>query len=385
MTFITKEFQKIAVKSESTEGVYQAPTNSDFLEVTEDGLDMAKTRESLERKLLTGNRVTKKTRLSNKDVEVSFSSELTANKTEGQAPAFSELLESFGLKGTTSAEDTVLATSTASVLKVADASIYAVGDIVKVKEPNNNHISPISEVDLINDTITLKIAMSSAPTDGTKLAAKTQYKLDSTINKTLSVTRFFQGDELQERATGCRTSSISLQNFSVGQIPVLAFSLMGLTFTDILEPSSFIPDYQNAEPAYVHLACMYKDATKINVSEIGLSMEQTVSKIKTTCSENGSIASRGTGEFNIQVTFNPYKEQNSLGFVLDDSTYSLFFSIFNPTNADNTENANAVAFNIPKVKTTQSALADVDGVHTDSVTAQAVPESESESIVIAFF
>lgn len=386
MALITKEFSKVALKTETTEGTYAAPANADFIQTTEDGLSMEKTRESLERNLLTGDRLTKKVRLSNKDVAVSFSCELTSGEAEGDAPQYSEALESFGFKNQgLASEDTVLATSTSTVIKVADASIYKKHDIVKIKEPGSHHISPITAVDTTADTITLLVAMSSAPTAGTKIAKSTLYRLDKTQNKTLSVTRIFEGDQVQERAVGCRTASIALENFTVGQIPTWAFNLTGLNFYDILEVSTFAPDYLDVTPPFVHLACLYKNSTKIDVSEIGLSMEQTVSKVKTTCSENGSIASRGTGKYNVSCTFNPYKEQDAIDFKLDDSSYSLFFSIFNPTNDANTENANAVAVFIPRAKSTAISLADVEGVHTDSVTAMAVPESEEESIVIAFF
>ena len=386
MALITKEFSKVALKEESTEGVYAAPANSDFIQLTEDGIELNKTRESLERNLMTGDRLTKKVRLSNRDVEASFSVELTSGAAEGDKPAYSEVIESFGFKNEgLASEDTLLTGSTTSVLKVADASIYKKNDVIKIKAAGAHHISPISAVNTTTDELTLLIPCSSAPASGVVIAKSTLYRLDKTINKSLSLTRIFEGDEVEERATGLRTQSIALSNFTVGQIPLLEFSLMGLKFTDILNSSSFVPSYDDVTPPYVHLACMYKNASKIDVSEIGLSMEQSVSKIKTTCAENGSIGSRAVGKYNISATFNPYKEQDDLGFVLDDSTYSLFWSIFNPTNEAGTEHQNAIAIFLPRVKTTASSIADVDGIHTDSVTAQSVPENESESIVIAFF
>ena len=386
MALITKEFTKVAVKEESTEGVYIAPTNADFIEITEDGIEINKTRESLERNLLDGSRTTKSVRLSNKDVEASFSVELASAELEGGAPAYAPLFESFGFKNEGQAsEDTVLVDSTTSIIKVADASLFKLNDIIKIKATGAHHISPISAINLSTDELTLLIPCASAPAAGVKIAKSTLYRLDKSINKTLSITRIFDGDKVEERAVGLRTQSISLSNFSVGQIPQWAFSLLGLSFSDNVNTTSFVPAYENITPPYVHLACMYKNASKIDVSEIGLSMEQTVSKIKTTCSANGSIGSRATGKYNISATFNPYKDQEALGFVLDDSTYSLFWSIFNPTNEAGTENTNACAIFIPRAKTISSALADVEGVHTDSVSAQSVPESDAESIVIAFF
>lgn len=380
MAFITKEFTKFAVKEESTEGQYAAPTNSDFLEITEDGVTMEKTRDSLERNLMTGDRVTKKLRLSNKNVTVSFASELTASKVAGAAPAYSEVLESFGFKAKGSAFGTATDVgSTTTVIELEDASGISIGDIVKV----GAHVSPV--IGKTGSAITLLIPMPEAPLDGEVVfRSGAQYKLDKTMNKTLSATRIFEGDQVEERAVGLRTQTITLENFSVGQIPTLNFSLMGLNFTDILSPSSFVPNYSNAEPSYVHGACMWKNSTEISVSEIGLSMEQTVSQIKTTCAENGAIASRGTGKYNINCTFNPYKDQADLGFTLDDVSYSLFFSIKNPGVSED-ETQNDIAFYLPKAKSTTVSLADVEGVHTDSVSAMSVPDNESESIVIAFF
>lgn len=380
MAFITKEFSKFALKEETTEGTYIAPTNADFLEVTEDGVTMEKSRDSLERNIMTGDRITKKLRLSNKNVTVSFSSELTASKVAGSAPAYSEALDAFGLKARGSAVSTVTDSgSTTTVIELVSATGIVAKDIVKI----GNHKSPV--VSVVGDAITILIPMDVAPAAGVDVVrSASQYKLDKTQNKTLSATRIFEGDNVEERAVGLRTQTITLENLSVGQIPTLAFALMGLNFTDILNPTSFVPAYSNAEPSYVHNACMFKNATEISVSEIGLSMEQTVSQIKTTCAPNGAIASRGTGKYNINCTFNPYKDQGDLGFTLDDQPYSLFFSIANPGSSDS-ESVNDIAFYIPRAKSTTVSLADVDGVHTDSVSAMAVPEDESDSIVIAFF
>lgn len=380
MALITKEFTKFALKEESAEGTYIAPTNSDFIQTTEDGSTIEKTRETLGRNLMTGDRITKKMRLSNKNVTVSFSSEVTASATAGAKPGYSEALEAFGFKEKGSAASTLTDTgSTTTVIALVSATGIAAGDIVKI----GAHVSPV--VSVSGDDITILIPMSSSPAAGvTVKRSASQYKLDKTQNKTLSATRIFEGDQVEERATGLRTQSIALENFSVGQIPTFAFSLMGINYADLLNPTTFVPSYTDAEPGYVHNACVFKNATEVEVSEVGISMEQTVTPIKTTCAENGSIGSRGTGKYNITASLNPYKNQNDVGFTLDDKPYSLFFSFSNPSEVEG-ETINTIAFFLPKCKSTAVSLGDVDGLHTDAVTAQSVPESEADSIVIAFF
>ena len=262
---------------------------------------------------------------------------------------------------------------------MVDATGLAKNDIIKI----GKHISPV--VSVVGDTVTILIPCPSAPAAGVSVKRSlAQYKLDKTQNKTCSATRIFEGDNVEERALALRTASLAIENFAVGQIPTLAVNMTGINYTDLLNPSSFVPDYTGAEPSYVHNACMFKNANEIDVSEIGLSLEQTISQIKTTCAENGSIGSRPTGKYNISVTFNPYKDQGDLGFTLNDEAYSLFWSFANPGATDE-DSINDIAFFLPRCKSTVVSLADVDGLHTDAVTAQSVPESEADSIVIAFF
>lgn len=386
MAFIRKEFTKFALKEETTEGTYAAPANSDFIQLTEEGATIDKTREVIEDNRQTGDRIVKSSILANKSVTASFTANLTANKTAGIKPAYSEAIESLGFKSSGLASaDTLLVGSTASVLKVTDASIYKVNDIIKVMATGAHHVSPISEVNTTTDEITLLIPCASAPAAGVTLAKSVLYRLDATAEKTLSITRVFEGDQVEERAVGCRTESLNIQNFSVGQIPQIAFSMMGLNFYDTLEPSSYVPDFSESPTTYVHNACIFKNDEELIVTEIGLSIEQTVSKISSTCAKNGAFASRGVGKYTVTANINPYKQDDEIGFSLNDEIYSLFWSVSNPLNEDKTETANNVAFFLPQLKTTQVQLADRDGTMTDAVTAVANPDSVSNSIVIAFF
>lgn len=386
MAWVIKDKSKVAVVKETVQGVYAAPVNSDFVETTEAGATIEKSREALNRTNMTGNRIKSQMRLANKSVSVTMECELKAADVRGDEPEFSEMIESLGMANVGFDTDIVSTTAhTTSVINIDSGDIdnFKVNDIVMIMQTNNYHVSPIIAVGATS--ITLEVTMSSAPSDGVVISKNTQYQLDETVDQTCSVTRIFDGDNLQERATGCRTESISLQNFGVGKIPTLSFKMAGLNYADLLDPTSFEPDYSQAIPSYVHNACLFKNGVEVFVSEIGISIEQTVSKISTTCAENGAIASRGTGVYKVTVTINPYKDQDVLGFGLDEDVYSLFFSIANPTNPSNTEKENVIAFYIPKVMTTKSDTADVDGVLTDAVSAEGVPTDVDSAIRIAFF
>lgn len=389
MAFITKDYTQIAIKEEVTENVFPTITNDDFIEVKVDSAKFDQGRELIERQIQTGNRSNSQKRLGKQVTAGSVEVELAGSKTPGTAPKYALMLEAFGYKdfglnaNVTSAEGH---TTTKIYIEDADISKFSEGTVVKVLEVGAFHRSAVIAVNTTPGAayIELEIAMASAPADNVVLAKSVVYKLDKTANKTFSFLEAMEGGQ-EDRYTGCRTESFTLNTFEAGKIASMAFKLSALRFANIINISNYQPVQNNASANYVHGSCFFVNGNEVLVTVVGLSAEQVVSKIDSTCDKDGDFSSKATGQYKISCTFNPYKEQGNLGFLLNDEDYSIFFSIGNPTNLDGTESANDVAFYFPKMKSTKIEKADRNTVMTQGITAENNTANDTEQLVIAFF
>jgi len=374
---------------EVIEGTYVAPAgDTDFIETLEDGATIEGTREKKDRNVLSGDRNRKKFRLSGKNVSASVPVECKASDVIGAKPKYAEMFEAAGFKAREyGARITSGTSNTTSVINIANTSSLSVGDIVLVKESelsaNPDHISPIASI--VDDTsITLLIAADNAFTDNVELEKSCHLKLDKTVNETLSVTKIYEGDETEMRAVGCRTSNIALNNFVTDEYPSWAFDLVGLNFEEVLNSTAFSPSYEDSAPPLVLSACIYKDSSKITINEFSLAIQNNVSIKKSTCSANGNVSSRGTGKYIVSGSMNPYKKSDAIDFKLDESEFSLFGFAYNPS-ANDGEKKEVFAFYIPKCKLITKTDGDIEGIMVDSLGWEATPDSEADSIRIAFF
>lgn len=389
MADVTKEFSKLGIMKETTEGTYQAPAgDTDFIETLEDGATIEGTREKKDRNTLSGDRIKRNFRLSKKDVSASVPVECKASDVIGAKPKYAELFEAAGF-GVSSlgARITSGVGNTTSQINIADTSSLSVGDIVLVKESelsaNKDHVSPIASIDP-NVSITLLVPADNAFTDNVELEKSTHLKLDKTVNETLSITKIYEGDETEMRAVGCRTSNISLNNFVTGEYPSWAFDLVGLNFEDILNSTAFNPSYEDSAPPLVLGACVHKGATKLELNEFSLAIQNNVSIKMSTCAENGNVSSRGTGKYVVSGSMNPFKKSDAIDFKLDESEFSLFGYAYNPS-ANDGEKTEVFAFYIPKCRLVTKTDGDAEGIMVDSLGWEATPDSEADSIRIAFF
>jgi hypothetical protein len=384
MADVIKENSKLGCMKEVTEGTYVAPAgDTDFIETTEDGATIEGTREKKDRNVMSGDRVKRNFRLSKRDVSASVPLEFKAGDTEGVAPKWTEMLEAMGMSvDTMTSSVTSGASHTTSVINVSDTSEFSVNQIVMIKEAGDYHVSPIKSI--VTDTsIELLVPMASAPADSVVIAKATNFQFDKTVNQTLSLTKIYEGDETELRATGCRTTEMALSNFITGEYPQLAFSLVGLNFSDILNSSAFSPSYDESEPPLILGAKAYKDGSEeLCLNEIGLSITNNVSIKTCTGNENGNVSSRGTGKLIVSGTMNPFKKQDAIDFELNESEFSLFFFAANPTATEG-EKEQVIAVHIPKVRLTAKVDADNEGILVDSLTWEATPDSEADSIRIA--
>jgi hypothetical protein len=392
MALTVKRNTVYAVEEESTAGTYEAPSAAtSYVQTLTDGAEIVPAKELLERDIFNGTLGKVTPRTGTKSVSGSLPVEMRAGENEGDLPEWDTLMRG-ALGSREQLTSSITKTGhTASVLEIEDADIskYQVNDIVLVKEAGNYHVSPIAAVDdtLGAANITLAIPMDAAPADNVELAASTQYRVANSGHPSLSVSKYIE-DAVLEAAVGVKVTSLSLDNFTTGQLASFNFGFEGLTYERSLTSSPFAANYQDSLPPIILDACVYQDGAQIQVNELTFSLENTLGFVTSTCSPNGRISSRVT-ERDVTGTFNPYKQDDSLDQFNrfdQNSEYSLFASAHIPTSNAG-EKTQAIAFHMPACTTTELAETDQDEVLQDSIsfTAGRGSDAATDEIVIATF
>lgn len=396
MAIAVRDNTSYAVEIEPTEGTYQAPQSaSSYVQTLKDGAEMTPSQELLQREIFTGSIGKTQSRLGTRSVSGSMPVELRAADAEGDAPE-ADALYTAALGGKKTRASVTSGTGhTATVIQIEDADIneFSVNDIVLVKEAGAFEMSWISAIDTTIGAanITLGQALAAAPADNVEIAAVTQYSTANNGHPSLSISKYVESAVL-EQAVGSRVTSMSLDNFTTGQIASVNFGFEGLSFDRSLTASPFTPDYDDALPPITLRACVYQDGNQIRVNTLTMSLENTLGFVTSTCSANGRISSRVT-ERSITGTFNPYKQDDDLTqfnkFKCNES-YTLFAYAFNPildANCEFTgEFTNAIAILLPNCNTTELGESDADGLLIDDVTFEATRGSTgtNEELKIAF-
>jgi hypothetical protein len=383
MAIAVRDNTSFAVEIEDTEGQYKAPTSGDsYVQVLQDGAEMTRSQELLERNIFTGSIGKAQSRLGTRSVSGSMGVEMRAGEDEGEAPEADKLYTSaLGSKKTRVSVTTGVG-NTASVLSIPDEDIseFSVNDIVLVKEAGKFQLSYVASVDEGTGegdaSITLGVELDEAPADNVEIAAVTQYSTSNTGHPSLSISKYIE-DKVLEQAVGCKVTSMSVENFTTGQIPSVNFGFEGLSFDSSLTPSPFSPNYDDSLPPIALRACILQNGNKIQVNDFTLSVENTLGFVTSTCSENGRISSRVT-ERSITGTINPYKDDESLtqfNKFKCNTPYTLFVYAFNPLLDGECEFdgefEGAVAFLLPNCITTELGESDQDGLLIDDVTFEA--------------
>lgn len=376
MGFSIKTNTKVAVTEEITEGTYQAPADSDFVTVLEDGLELNGTKESLERNILGTGLTKAQPRTANREVSGTVPCEFKSGNTEGDAPEYGIMVESsLGDKRSSASSVTSETGHTTTQINIGDADIsnFKVGDIALIKEAGAFHLSPITVVDesIGAAFITILIAGDSAFSDNVEIANFTTYFAADTGHPTFSVTKYIE-DNIKTEGLGCRTTSMSVENFSANQLASWSFGVQGLDFNTSVSALSNSPSYDQSLPPVIVEACIYKNGVKLPVSEMNFSVENTVATITSTCSPSGKLGSR-ISERTISGSLTPYIEDDNVDIQDEfdnDTLYSIFGFAYNPT-ATAGEFGQVVAFYMPNCSTTELTESDNDGVLTHSLTFSA--------------
>jgi hypothetical protein len=381
-TGILKNTSVVGLMEESTEGTWEVPGSaSGYTQPLADGFDMTPAREKLDRKALSGYVGKLTPRMGMKSVTATLPVELRGSGTEGAAPSFAPLIKSaLGTLRTISTTTTTKASgNTGSVLQIEDADIskFAVGDIVCVKQSGGYHVSPIVTVATGAGVaaITLLVAKASGSFSNSVVVskAKTYYTANSG-HPALSLS-YYWGNEIVQKAIGCKVASMSVDSFETGQLGALNFSLEGMSYDEANGAAPHTPTLDSGLPPTILSSKVYRDGTEVLVNNVALSLANSLAKISATGNANG-VSSIRVSERTISGSFAPYKDDTSVAnFTAFNAgtEFSLFFYTANPSSTSGElELGSIVGFYLPKCITSDYKVADKDGVLTDEISFQAV-------------
>ena len=379
----------VALVAESTEGAYVAPSDStDYVEVLE-GVEFNKTREELTRNLLGGTVEAEASRVGIAEVQGTVGVELKASDTEGDAPQSMDVLlrSLLGGKRQITSDQTSGTGHTSTTINFADTSAFSVGDIVLVKEAGAYECRPISAI-TTDTSITFPFALENgAPSDGVVVAQVTTYYHDTANAISFSAEHNIGSQAIQQKVEGLKAVSGSIENYSVGQIPTMSFGVQGLDITREDADASYSPDFTaDALPPVALSACLWIGGTKLQYTELGLSIENTTNYITSACDADGRIGSRVTEQV-VSFSANPYLDDSDLTntwnkFENNDDV-SVFFYAYNPSSTTG-EFANVVAGWIPQGKIISAPVADQDGIATEAIEVKAHRKNANDSIFLSF-
>jgi len=376
-----KNLTVVGLMEESTEGTYLAPASAtDYIQPQSDGFEVAGARELLDRDILDASIGMASPILGIKSVTSALPVELRASGTEGAATDFDLLVK--GALGATRAITTTTTTkasgNTGSVLQIEDADIskFAVGDIIAVKESGAHHVGAITAVatGVGVATITITPAKPSGVFSNSVVISKSKmYYTANSGHPPLSVS-IYQGNTIRQSAVGCKVSSMSIENFSTGQLASMNFALEGLTFDQVDGAAPHTPTFDSGLPPVILSACVYKDGTSIDINEFGISVANTLSFITATCNANGRASSRVTKR-EITGSINPYKDDTSVAnhtAFIAGTTFSLLVRAYIPSStAGEMTMGSIVGIYLPNCFTTELATGDQDGILTDQISFKA--------------
>jgi hypothetical protein len=382
MGFTVNKNTSVAVMVEDSEGTYKAPESaSDFVQTLADGFEMSQTKEVIERNIFTSSVGRTSPRTGQFQSSGTIPAELRANSTQGAAPEFDKLIHSaLGTKRQITSEVVTRIdgedANTATVLLIDDLDInkFTVGDIVMVKEAGAFHVSPITIVD---DTpgdckITLLVAKPSGVfSPGVTIAKSTVYTVADAGHPSLSVSKWLENKVL-EYAVGAKCTTMSIENFTTGQIPSISFGFEGLNFDRSLTVNNITPSYNNQLPPIMLDGRVFLDGTDLCVNEVTVSLENTLGFVTCISAPNGRMSSRVT-ERTITGSFNPYKQDDNIdnfNRYKANTPFSLFAYGKVPSSTPG-EFTGVVAIYMPNCLITELGESDQDGILQDAITFSA--------------
>jgi hypothetical protein len=395
-TGITKNTTIIGVEEESTEGTYVAPqATTSYIQPLEDGFDLTPAREKIDRGILTNSIGRATPRLGIRTVTAALPVEFRASGVEGGDVDFAALLKcALGARRAIAANNTTKSSgNTGSVLQIEDADIadYAVGDIILIKEAGGHHICAVASRTTGTGTASITVTPTKASgsfSNSVVISKSTTYYTANSGHLPLSLS-YYWANEVRQTAMGCKVASLSLDNFTTGQVASLNFGLEGLGYDETNGAAPHSPAYDSGIPPIILGACVHRDGTRIEINQFGLSLANTLAYLTSTCNENGRSGSRVV-QREITGTLNPYKDDTSTTNhdAFDAGTeFSLFIKAYNPSSTPGEAvMGSAIGIYLPKCIAVETKVADQDGILTDEISFQAVrgTDGSTEEMYIGF-
>lgn len=383
---LIKNETSLFIKEETVEGTYVAPASaSDALEVSTDYAGFSYEAESIERSNLTNTIEKVASRVGMASVAGEIPVELKANHVAGSAPYANVLYKSLlGGKHQLTSVVTTTTANTTTVLNMSapNAALFKKGMVVKVNSAGAHELRPVSAVGATS--ITLAIPLSSAPADAVTIEKVTTYYHASGA-PTFSATSF-TGGKIENRATGLRSVSASIDGWETSSLPMVKFSTEGLNLTKQVGVPAYSPNFgSDALPPVILGACAYVGGVEVDYSSFTLSIENTKAEMLSACQDSGKIGSRFTA-LSIKGEINPYMDDANVNRFTNfkaNADTSVFIFAANPSTVAG-EIKEAVAFWVPQAKITALTEEDSDGVMVDKIAFESFRKDGGDSIFCSF-
>jgi hypothetical protein len=229
---ISNKATTFAIKTEVTEGsIIEPDSGTCFIPIQSD-LEMAPEVEKLDNEELKNSLGMAKKITGAENPTASFSHYIKHSGVEGQAPAYSPLIKSiFGGQRVAGSELATVAGSTTTAIKVADASLFSIGDTILIKDATNGYsIGVIHAIDTLLDTLTLGFKINVAPAAAVSLGKSvTFYPINTANHPSLTLWRYIGGDGAIDMVRGAKVTEMSF-TAEAGQLINGSFSLEALEY-----------------------------------------------------------------------------------------------------------------------------------------------------------
>ena len=360
---------KFATVIESTEGTYDAPASgADFIQAQADSIEMKGSKDTLEINVIGRGLSKVAPRVGLESGTGTVGVYMKAGSSATVEPEYGPLLESLMGSKRNSASVTSGVGHSSTLINVASTTNLKVGDIVVVKESGDYHTSPIASL-VTNTSITLLIAAAGAFSDNVVVEAFTSYVPTDDSHPSFSASKYVE-DAVLEKIVGCKTTSLSIESFSSGQVAIIKMGFEGSNYTRSLSAPAYTPSYDTSETPVISDACIWQDGVKIKINDFTLNVENSLGWIKDTC--NGKQSSRITNRV-ISGSINPYKQDNDISDYTkfdSNSPFSLVITARNPGSTG--EYSESISFYLPLCSITELTEGDIDGLLTDQINFSAI-------------
>lgn len=392
-----------AVSLSSPAGTYKAPAAGDAIQVLSDGLAFTPAQEVVDREIRTPTIEQVRGRTTTRSVSCTVPVEFRANSAEGGAPEADKLYEGM-LGGKRQRSSTTLQTASSQtgvqsgdrkrkfVVSSGNIAQFVKGDPLRIfKRGVIDFVSAIEDVDTTSNVVTV---VQNAPIDipgDSDISPCTTYFIDPNRSdfRYLSLTQFL-GAKNEERAIGCRPTTLEISNFSTGQLPQASFNLEGLDFDrrvptpQQLAAAKALVDYQASLPPIILGAHVFQDDNELLLNNLSLSLTNTLGFTMSTSSERGRLSSRVT-DFECTFQMNPYQDDENVKnyelFRSNDTFKLLAFA----ANKDASGKLNQICvIYLPNCTVQEISTGSEEGILTDDLTCRAYSQDGNDTAFVGF-